>query len=229
MERLAQHLHGRNPDDPLAAELVTWLAASPRFRAFADTYRDKIRKKLRGAADGEAVRDVRAEIQAAHLLLADRRIDLAFESYGSGRIGPDLTVTFRAGHRFNIEVTRLRRVPDETAVGAAVLAKLRQLPPSIPNAVVLAVEGVAADAVDIAAATQVLRTRADAKDEPWFTARGFDGTRGFFERYLRLGAVFAWNEMGEGDGRAAVWVNRSARIAMPEPATRTCLRCLQAS
>jgi len=227
VERLVRSLHDGGPEDPLAIELVAWLDASPRFRAFADTYRDKIRKKLRGAADAEAVRDVRAELQIARLLLSERRFEVAFEAYGSGRAGPDLTVTFRAGRRFNVEVTRLRRVPDATAVGAAVLAKLHQLPPSVPNAVVLAIDGVAADAVDIAAATQGLRGRADAKDEAWFGRRGFDGTRGFYERYLRLGAVFAWNELEDGERRAAVWANRSARIALPEPAARACLGCLQ--
>ena len=112
-------------------------------------------------------------------------------------------------------------------MGAAILAKLHQLPPSVPNAVVLAIDGMTADAVDIAAATQALRARADAKDEAWFSRRGFDGTRGFYERYLRLGAVFAWNELADGDGRAALWTNRSARIALPEPAARACLGCLQ--
>ena len=227
VERLARYLHDREPEDPLAIELATWLESSPRFRAFADTYRDKIRKKLHGAGDAEAVRDVRAELQVARLLLAERRFEVAFEAYGAGRAGPDLTVTFRAGRRFNVEVTRLRRVPDPTAVGAAVLAKLHQLPPSVPNAVVLAIDGMAADDVDIAAATQALRARADAKDEAWFSRRGFDGTRGFYERYLRLGAVFAWNELADGERRAALWTNRSARIALPEPAARACLGCLQ--
>jgi hypothetical protein len=228
VERLAHDLHDRGPEDPLAAELATWLEDSARFRSFANTYRDKIRKKLRGpGADDEAVRDVRAELQTARLLLADRRFEVAFEAYGSGRPGPDLTVTFRAGQRFNVEVTRLRRVPDGAVVGAAILAKLRQLPPSVPNAVVLAIEGLAADAVDIASATQALRSRADAKDESWFSGRGFDGTRGFYERYLRLGAVFAWNDLADGDARAAVWINRSARMAVPEPAARACLRCLR--
>ena len=227
VERLAWHLHDRGPEDPLAIELVTWLEASPRFRAFADTYRDKIRKKLHGAGDAEAVRDVRAELQIARLLLAERRFEVAFEAYGAGRAGPDLTVTFRAGPRFNVEVTRLRRVPDPAAVSAAVLAKLHQLPPSVPNAVVLAIDGMAADSVNTAAAAQALRARADAKDEVWFSRRGFDGTRGFYERYLRLGTVFAWNELADGDGRAAFWTNRSARIALPEPAARACLGCLQ--
>jgi hypothetical protein len=107
----------------MARELTGWLAGSARFRAFSDAYRDKIRKKFHGAIDAEAVRDVRAELQTARLLLADRRIDVAFEAYGSGKVGPDLTVTFRATRAFNLEVTRPRRVLDAAGTGLALLAK----------------------------------------------------------------------------------------------------------
>jgi hypothetical protein len=227
VERLAHYLDDRHPGDPISLELVGWLAGSARFRAFAETYRDKIRKKLRGAVDAEALRDVRAELQTARLLLADRRIDVAFEAYGSGKTGPDFTVTFRATRTFNLEVTRLRRLPDAAGTGLALLAKLRQLPPSAPNAVLFAIEGTFADALDIAAATRALRSRADAKDEPFFTGRGFDGTRGFYERYLRLGAVFVLCEGVDGDARASLWTNRSARIPMPASAANACLRCLR--
>ena len=206
---------------------MEWLASSARFRAFAEANRDKIRKKVRGAADPESLRDVRAELHTARLLLADRRIELAFEAYGSGKIGPDFTITFRGARSFNLEVTRLRRLPDATGLGTSLLAKLRQLPPSTPNAVLLATDAENAAALDVDAATRMLRARADAKDERFFSARGFDGTRGFYERYLRLSAVFVSAEGADGDARATMWVNRSARIAMPEPAARASLRCLR--
>ena len=211
-------------------ELREWLASSARFRAFAEAHRDKIRKKLRTAADAEALRDVRAELRVARLLLADPHVELAFEAHGSGRGGPDFTVTYRGTERFDLEVTRLRRVPRGTATtyGAPLLAKLRQLPPSVANAVLVAVEGDTAEVLDVAAATHALRSRADAKDEAFFTRRGFDGTHGFYERYLRLSAVFVWCEGAAGDARASVWTNRSARIALPERASRACLRCLRA-
>ena len=61
--------------------------------------------------------------------------------------------------------------------GGPLLAKLRQLPPSVPNAVLIAIEGETAEALDVAAATRALRARADAKDEAFFVARGFEGTR----------------------------------------------------
>ena len=111
MARLAADISGGASGDPLAAELTDWLADSSRFRAFAERHRDKIRKKVRTATDAEALRDVRAELAVAYRLLADRRFELAFEAYGAGRVGPDFTVTFRAGRIFNLEVTRLRRPP----------------------------------------------------------------------------------------------------------------------
>ena len=228
VERLAGELLGDAAADSLADELVEWLARSRRFRAFAEAHRDKIRKKLRGATDPEARRDVRAELRVARLLLADRRLDLAFEAYGSGRPGPDFTVTFRVERSFNLEVTRPRRAPDAAGHGGPLLPKLRQLPPSAPNALLVAIDGDDAARYDVAGATRALRTRADAKDEAFFTARGFDGTRGFYERYLRLGAVLVWCEGATDDARAALWTNRSARIAVPERAARACLLSLRA-
>jgi hypothetical protein len=220
----------------MAGELSEWLASSPRFRAFAEANRDKIRKKLRGAADQEARRDVRAELRTAHLLLADRWIELAFEAYGSGRGGPDFTVVFRGVRSFNLEVTRLRRTPDLASYGGPLLAKLRQLPPSVPNAVLIAIDRDGTDAVDVEAAVRALRARADTKDEGFFAGRGFEGSRGFYERFLRLGAVFVLGEAaaepaaaegGIREGRASLWVNRSARIELPPRAARACLLALQ--
>jgi hypothetical protein len=210
-------------------EIAAWLAGSRRFRAFAEAHRDKIRKKLRGAKDEEARRDVRAELVVARLLLADRRIELAFEAYGSGKPGPDFTVAYRGRPSFNLEVTRPHRTPGAPGYGGPLLAKLRQLPPSAPNAVLLAIEGDSAEAFDVDAATRALRARADARDDDFFAHRGLTGTRGFYERYLRLGAVVVWCEAAADEARAALWTNPSARIAVPEQAARACLARLRAS
>jgi hypothetical protein len=228
VERLAHHLFDRARRNSMAEEIAGWLASSARFRAFAESHRDKIRKKLRSATDAEGQRDVRAELRAAHLLLADRRIELAFEAYGSRQIGPDFTVTFRGDRSFNLEVTRQRRVPDAPGYAGPLLAKLRQMPPSMPNALLIAIDGDGAEALDVAAVTRGLRARADAKDEAFFAARGFDGTRAFYQRYQRLGAVLVWCEAAVGDARATLWSNRSARIELPGRAARACLRCLRA-
>ena len=53
--------------------MLEWLAGSARFRAFAEVHRDKIRKKLRGATDAEALRDVRETLPRLHDTVHDRR------------------------------------------------------------------------------------------------------------------------------------------------------------
>jgi hypothetical protein len=230
VERLTQSLFDRHPQDPVAEEVAAWLTGSARFRSFAEKHHDKIRKKVRAASDGEALRDVRTELLVAHLLLADRRIELAFEAYGSGKAGPDFTVTFRGRRSFNLEVTRQRRTPAGAgADGGQLLAKLRQLPPSSPNALLVAIEGTNPQAFDVAAATRALRTRADAKDEAFFVSRGFEGTRAFYDRYLRLGAVVALCEDATGEARISLWNNRSTRIRLPEAALRASILCLRAA
>jgi hypothetical protein len=118
-------------------------------------------------------------------------------------------------------------MPDAITTGAPLLAKLRQLPPSAPNAILVAIDGTTAEALDVTALTRALRSRADAKEETFFAERGFEGTRGFYERYGRLSAVFAWCEGAAGDARATLWTNRSARIEMPERAVRACLLSLR--
>ena len=227
VERLALDLSDRDPDDPMADQLLAWLSGSARFRAFAEANHDKIRKKFRTATDPEALLDVRAELQVARLMLADRRFDLSFEAYGSGKLGPDFTITFRGARSFNLEVTRLRRLPTPGSAGSSLLTKLRQLPPSASNAVLLAIDDAGA-ALDIDATVRALRARADAKDEPFFAKRGLESSRGFYDRFLRLGGVFVWCEAAAGDARASLWVNRSARIALPDRASRATLDCLRA-
>ena len=215
----------RLPGEDLDQELGDWLTASSRFGAFAEAHRDKIRKKLRTAKEPEARGDVRAELEAAFLLLADRRIELAFEAYGSGRRGPDFTVTLRSAHRFNLEVTRPRartNEPDRVAViGQAVLAKLRQFPVETPNALLVAT-GLASSPEDIAGAMRALKLRADRRDEDFFAARSL--TSGEFQQlYRRLAAVLVGDSSGAG---VCVWVNAEARRKLPGGALNACVACL---
>ncbi len=213
--------------DSLLPELESWLTGSPRFRAFATANAAKIRKKLRGAPDAETLRDVRLELAVARLLLSDRRVGLTWERYGSGMVGPDFTLTIPGLRPVNLELTRMRRAPEHVEAGVPWIAKLRQLPPSMPNAVVVAIGGNTAMALDIAASTKLIRARADAKDEAYFAARGFSGSRAFYGQFLRLGAVLVWCEDASSGERATLWRNRSARIAVPNAVARACLARLQ--
>jgi hypothetical protein len=224
--RLARDLTDRDAGDPLADELTQWLSTSPSFRAFATAYRQKIRKKVHDAADAAALRDVRAELLAAHRLLVDKRFTVAYEAYGSGRIGPDLTVTFRTTATFNVEVTRLRKVPDPAALGSTLLVKLRQLPPSVPNVVLVAHERSAGD-IDVTGSVRVLRTRADARVDAFFDRVGLKDGRGFYERFLRLSAVISWCDEAQGDDRVTLWANPSARVPLQARAGQACLACFR--
>ena len=223
---LARDLTDRDPGDVFVDDLIDWLSSSPRFHAFATTYRPKIRKKIHHAADAETLRDVRAELLAAHRLLADKRFAVAYEAYGSGKSGPDLTVTFRATTTFNVEVTRLRKAPDTSAFGTTLLVKLRQLPPSVPNIVLVASER-PASTVDIAGSVRGLRIRADAGDDDFFDRAGLASGRGFYDRFLRLSAVISWCDEADADERAALWANPSARINLAERIGQACLGCFR--
>lgn len=228
VERLVHDItDGRS--DELAADLERWMLESRRVRAFVMAHRQKIRKKLRVAADADTRSDVRAELRTAALLLANRRVELAFEAYGAGTGGPDFTVTMGGAPPFNVEVTRLHGGSRARGVSGPILAKLRQLPPSRPNVLLVALEDDDAGAIDVAADVRTLRGRADARDEAFFTARGVAGSRGFYDRFLRLSAVIVWCEAGVGDARAAAWHNPSARIPLPERATRACVAALRAA
>ena len=121
----------------------------------------------------------------------------------------------------------MRRRADVAGAGASVLAKLRQLPPSVPNALVLSVGGARAVDVDVAAAVKLLRARADAKDQAFFVDRGIGGTRAFYDRFLRLGAVYVLSEAEPGVS-ATVWLNPSARMPVPGTTASAVLRALAA-
>jgi hypothetical protein len=211
---------------PLAGELGGWFEDRGRFRAWAEANGPKIRKKVRGAGtDPGSLEDLRAELAVAWRLLADRRMDVAFEAYGSGRGGPDFTVTYRATTRFNVEVTRLRGEPDGDALASVVLGKLRQLPPSVANVLVLAV-GRPVDGDAMATAVAALRSAADAREARILARAGVVSSRAFYDRFLRLGAAIAWSDAAPAPS-AAAWPNPGARISVPPPALRALTQALE--
>jgi hypothetical protein len=227
VEQLVDFLFDGAVGDELAHEMAGWLADSSRFRSFITTYRDKVRKKLRGAGEPESRLDVRAELRVACLLAADRHIQLTFEASGQAAGGPDFTLRHR-GATLNLEVTRLRRPPEPLSIGRTLLAKLRQVPPSVPNALLLATEAHSSDPAAVEAAVRDLRARADAKEDAFFTRHGLMGGRGFYERFLRLSAVVVWAEQAPAIDRARLWVNPSARIDPPRRALGALESCLRA-
>ena len=224
VQRLVQYVAGSVAADPLVDDLAAWLAASPRFRSFVDANRDKVRKKLRGATTLDARLDMRAELWVAARIVADRRFELAFEAYGSGRRGPDFTITYRAGRPFNVEVTR-RHGSGDVALEPVIIAKLRQLPPSVSNVLVVIVDA-ERPLPDPSVTLRDLRARADRRDDAFFRTAGLDGSNAFNAGSLRLGAVLAVAPGTDGSARVAHSWNAGARIALPAPTLRALVRAL---
>lgn len=211
---LAAIFDGRDPT--LYAEFADWARDSRRFRAFATTYRDKIRAKLRNTRDDNGMRDLRAELETAALLLRDDRFALEYEKYAAARRrGPDFTVTFRTHTPFNIEVRRFRAEPDEdAAVRAARLMsvlcdKAGQMQPGMVNLLWLAAEGVLSEA-EVGDAATALRRAAERKDEAYFTRRGFESAADFLRQYTRLSGIVLRRPAG-----CVVWLNPVARHKAP--------------
>ena len=69
----------------LYAQVESFIRASRPFRAFAETYRDKIRKKLRIAKDAEGLQDLRLELEIAYLLVQERKFKVEYEKHGVGK------------------------------------------------------------------------------------------------------------------------------------------------
>ena len=207
---------------PLAVQFDEWVRASPQFRAFALTYRDKIRKKVRGITEAEGYRDLQAELATAYSLVQERRFAVEYEKYGLGKQrGPDYSVTYKTHIRFDVEVTRLRGVqpgaaPEASKLVYALCAKLEQFPPGMINVLVLDADDSAYGEDDLAGALRLIQERAERKDDEFFTRRGFLGARDFHKHYGRLSAI----RLVTPDGRPVLRHVPQARHPLPPDLAR---------
>jgi hypothetical protein len=199
-------------------EFEAWVRGSRRFRTFATSYRGKIRAKLKNARDEDRMKDLRAELLTAALLLRDERFTLEYEKYAASRQrGPDFTVTFKTHTLFNVEVRRIRRIEldDEDAearIGkliAVLCDKLGQMPLGIHNLLWLVAENEISEE-ELTHAVTALRKLAERKDEAFFTRRGFDSAAGFLKQYHRLSGIVLHKS-----GEHLLWLNPLARHKVP--------------
>jgi hypothetical protein len=197
-----------------SAEFEAWVRQSRRFKAFATSYQSKIRAKLKSVRDEEAMKDLRAELEAAARLLREERFTLAYEQYAAAKQrGPDFTVTFKTHTPFNIEIRRIRNLElddenPEARLGkliAVLCDKVRQMPPSIVNVLWLIAEP-AISAVEVNQAALTLRQLADHKVEDFFTRRGFKHAADFLKHCCQLSGVVLPQPNAN-----VLWLNPSAR------------------
>jgi hypothetical protein len=208
----------------MSGELSQWMETSSRFTTFVDTYRDKIRKKIRLASEEEKILDLRSELQVAASLLRDRRLALGYEPYPStkGR-GPDFAVTYRVNTVFNIEVARMRMQEDgidlprrEERFLRILLYKLGQMQPGMPNLLVIHTRQELARLLDLGTLMQEIKSRAERKDPSFYEFSRYANPAAFYKDFLHLSAIV----LGSASPGMQVWVNKQARPALAAEALR---------
>ncbi len=207
-----------NNQSALYPEFEGWVRASRRFKAFATTYSVKIRAKLKKVHDEGGMNDLRAELEAAMLLLREERFTLEYETYAAAKQrGPDFTVTFKTHTPFNVEVRRLRSREWDTDNSEARIGKLMevlcdkvgQMPPSIINLLWLTSDDILAE-TDIAQAMATLRQLAERKTDDFFTRRGYKSATDFLRQYQHLSAIIVYHAT-----EPILWLNPLARYKAP--------------
>ena len=209
----------------LSGTLMQWMEASPRFIAFAETYRDKMRKKIRATREPESALDLYGELEVAFCLLNDRRLAVAYEPYASAkRRSPDFAVTYRANLVFNVEVARIRAEENEVngtdlprkeeRILGILLDKLAQMQPGMANLLVIHTREELARSIELDRLMQALKTRAEGKDPSFYGASRYAGPAAFYKDFLRLSGIVLWTP------GARLWVNKQARPELAEKVLR---------
>jgi hypothetical protein len=205
----------------LLDEVSGWMESSSRFTAFVDSYRDKIRKKIRLARDTETALDLRGELDVAYRLLGDRRLDVAYEPYASaGRRGPDFAVTYRANTTFNVEVARMRMeaqpgIPRaEERLLRTLLYKLGQMQPGMPNLLVIHTREELQRSLDLERFMQELKLRVEKKEASFYELSRYEDPAAFYKDFLRLSGIVLRAEA------AQLWINKQAKPALEEKVLR---------
>lgn len=204
----------------LSEELARWMEVSSRFTAFVESYRDKIRKKIRLAREPETALDLRGELDVAYRLLNDRRLEVAYEPYASTqRRGPDFAVTYRANLIFNIEVARMRAEEsagprNEERFLRLLLYKLGQMQPGMPNLLVIHVRNELARSLDLNKFMQEIKTKVEKKDPAFYEVSRYANPAAFYKDFLHLSAILLWG------AEPQLWINKQARPALEEKVLR---------
>lgn len=221
----------------LAEPMEAWLSSSRRFAAFADSFRDKIRKKLRVTRDPETLNDLQLELETAYLLLRERSLSLVYEpEHASRGRRPDFAVTYTTSVTFMVEVTRLRKAPSAESsltpsaelerLADAVCSKLGQFMPQRSNVLILGVEALHLTPSVLQAMMLRIQQRAEQNNTGFWQRYGFRDRADFFRHYQRLSEIVVRSSLRTQD-RPVVWINPQAKNPLPGK-VRTALHRSQA-
>lgn len=223
----------------LVQPMASWLASSRRFVAFATTFRDKIRKKVRTAGDEKSLLDLKLELETAYLLLQERALSAEYEpEQAKGIRSPDFAVTFTTSFTFMLEVTRVqaelkdmvgeapeqRRTPPARGLAIsplgvrlsdAVASKLRQLLPQRSNVLLVGIEATPFTPRDVRDAMLHARQRAERNDPAFLQGHGFHNRADFFRHHGRLAEVIVRGTRFEEARSMVTWINPQAKHPLP--------------
>jgi hypothetical protein len=218
----------------LSQPMADWLASSRRFTVFANTFRDKIRKKIRVTQDPESILDLRVELETAYCLLQERSLSLVYEPLQAERSrSPDFAVTYTTSLTFMVEVTRLRPEQKNTLVEVqnpapapdnnhlvderladAIGSKLGQLVTQHSNVLLVGVEKLHLTDSDLRATMLHLQHRAERNDAPFLQRHRFRDRADFFRHFQRLSEVLVRAQDLHTDP-LVVWVNPQTKHPLP--------------
>lgn len=230
-------------DDPqqLTPVFRQWLSTSRRFRAFAAAYQTKIRSKLRGAGDAEALQDLLFELEVARWLLQEKRFHLAYEPQ-TIRSGPrpDFTVSFTTKVQFHVEVTRIHatageeNAPIETVVESyqrkllsVIVGKLAQLRAGAANLLLIGLDPDWLLQFTIDDLLKQMKARMEKNDEALFARSRFATPAAFLKHDQALSGLLCYflPKPGTPAPPPLLWLNKMAKHPLL-PQVQTSLRQL---
>jgi len=216
---------------PLASRCAAELAASPRFGTFLERYRGKIGRKARSLEKPESWPDLWLELWTAARLLADRRFEVAYESFGARKVrGPDLTLTFRTHIICHVEIKHVRTELSSAKWAEVVCTKLGQLPTGATSVLLVGTDPEMAEFCPAETALRELSRRSQQGEDVVFARYGLAGARDFSRQIPRLGGVLHvanWNLTTPA--RLSLWQNPTARHRLPPDLARALLAGISAS
>jgi hypothetical protein len=205
-------------------EFEQWVKVSRRFRGFAETYRDKIRKKLRNVRDDAGFRDLYCELETAYCLVQGQRFTVEYEKYAVlKQRSPDFTVAFRVNTFFNVEVTRIRslaatqnhnspEISNLRKVSESIYDKLGQMPPSIIN-VLLLVSEIPIEETEFIKLLTALPQQVRNNPEAFFTRYGFRDAADLLKYFRHVSAIIC---RGQGLEIPIFWLNQQTKHQLPK-------------
>jgi hypothetical protein len=207
---------------PLASRCARQMVACPRFGAFLDVYRGKIGKKVRSLEGPGSWHDLWLELWTAARLLADRRFEVAYESYAAQKMrGPDLTATFRTHTICHIEIKHVRAELSLAKWTEVLCTKLGQLPAGAINVLLVGTGVQIVESCSVESAIRELGQAAQRGEDSAFQRYGLPEARDYSRQMTRLSGVLRVADWDlDSSARFSLWHNPAARHALPPDLAR---------